>query len=333
MIDGATNATSSVAMAFPLWNVAVNETTNRVYALSPAPVVAVIDGATNAVHVLPVGPSPGSIAINEVTNRIYVTHWPANSVSVINGDTEAIAVVATQSGPYGPAVNPATNRVYVPNQTSDSVTIIDGASNTTSLIFTGAGPGPLAVNPGTNRIYVASHPANTIAVVDGAAADRPLSGVVVEFYHAGLDHYFITADPDEAAAIDGGGAGSGWARTGNSFKSGGAAAVCRFYGSPYAPGPNSHFYTVSVAECEEVKRIAAASGGGARWNFESFDFLSGPPLNQGCAAGTVPVYRAYNDGFRQGRDSNHRITSNPPAIQQVVARGWIAEGIVMCAPA
>ena len=113
---------TAVAMAFPLWNVAVNETTNRVYALSPAPVVAVIDGATNAVHVLPVGPSPGSIAINEVTNRIYVTHWPANSVSVINGDTEAIAVVATQSGPYGPAVNPVTNRIYVPNQNSDSVT-------------------------------------------------------------------------------------------------------------------------------------------------------------------------------------------------------------------
>ena len=97
-------------------------------------------------------------------------------------------------------MNPATNRVYVPNQTSDSFTIIDGASNTTSLIFTGAGPGPLAVNPGTNRIYVASHPANTIAVVDGAAADRPLSGVVVEFYHAGLDHYFITADPEPPAA-------------------------------------------------------------------------------------------------------------------------------------
>ncbi|MBK7470249.1 MAG: hypothetical protein IPI73_06020 [Betaproteobacteria bacterium] len=81
-----------------------------------------------------------------------------------------------------------------------------------------------------------------------------------------------------------------------------------------------------------MKRISAAWGGGARWNFESYDFLSGAPLNLGCAAGTVPVYRAYNDGFRQGRDSNHRITSNPAAIQQVVARGWIAEGIVMCAP-
>jgi hypothetical protein len=43
------------------------------------------------------------------------------------------------------------------------------------------------------------------------------------------------------------------------------------------------------------------------------------------------VYRAYNNGFAHGVDSNHRITSNPAAIQEVVARGWIKEGVVMCA--
>jgi len=46
----------------------------------------------------------------------------------------------------------------------------------------------------------------------------------------------------------------------------------------------------------------------------------------------VPVYRAYNDGQARGIDSNHRITTSVQAIDDVVARGWKAEGIVMCAP-
>jgi len=55
-------------------------------------------------------------------------------------------------------------------------------------------------------------------------------------------------------------------------------------------------------------------------------------VNGTCAAGTVPVLRAYNNGFARGIDSNHRITTNRTAIDQVVGRGWIDEGLVMCAP-
>ena len=37
---------------------------------------------------------------------------------------------------------------------------------------------------------------------------------VVEFYNPNLDHYFITANAVETAAIDNGGAGPDWSRTG-----------------------------------------------------------------------------------------------------------------------
>ncbi|MBV5332369.1 hypothetical protein JZU54_02095, partial [bacterium] len=71
-----------------------------------------------------------------------------------------------------------------------------------------------------------------------------------------------------------------------------------------------------------------------RWNFESFDFNSTPPVSGVCPSGSgmTPVYRAYNNGYARGVDSNHRITSNLAGIQQVVAQGWSNEGIVMCAP-
>lgn len=155
---------------------------------------------------------------------------------------------------------------------------------------------------------------------------------VVEFYNTTLDNYFITADANEAAAIDTGAAGPGWSRTGDTFGAGGNAAVCRFYGS-LTPGPNSHFYTVLAAECENLKQIqATTSATQKRWNFESLDFFSTVPAGGGCFDGTTPVYRAYNNGFARGIDSNHRISRNRDAILQVVARGWIDEGVVMCAP-
>jgi hypothetical protein len=159
---------------------------------------------------------------------------------------------------------------------------------------------------------------------------------VIEFYNTNLDNYFITADAGEAAQIDGGSAGPGWSRTGNTFESGGNTSVCRFYGSQ-SPGPNSHFYTVDSAECQGLADQQIPAGDPRKltvksWNFESFDFVSTPPTNGSCPGGTLPVYRAYNNGFSRGVDSNHRITSNLTSIQQQVACGWSNEGVVMCAP-
>ena len=45
----------------------------------------------------------------------------------------------------------------------------------------------------------------------------------------------------------------------------------------------------------------------------------------------MPVYRAYNDGFARGIDTNHRITVNQQSYQAQIAKGWIGEGVVMCA--
>lgn len=156
--------------------------------------------------------------------------------------------------------------------------------------------------------------------------------LVTEFYNTMLDNYFITANANEAAAIDNGSAGPGWRRTGNTFKSGGGTSVCRFYGS-LSPGPNSHFYTADAAECASLKQIQATTPAtDKRWNFESLDFQTTASANQVCPPGTAFVYRAYNNGFARGVDSNHRITSSQTAIQEVVAKGWKDEGVVMCAP-
>lgn len=156
---------------------------------------------------------------------------------------------------------------------------------------------------------------------------------VVEFYSTPLDNYFISASLAEQAAVTSGAAGPGWRMTGQSFAAGGSTPVCRFYGC-IAPGPNSHFYTIDAAECQSLKDLQAMTPASQkRWNYEGVDFLGTPASNRQCGAGNAPVYRAYNNGFARGIDSNHRITTSRAAIAEVVARGWIDEGVVMCAPA
>jgi hypothetical protein len=160
---------------------------------------------------------------------------------------------------------------------------------------------------------------------------------VVEFFNPDLDNYFITADPVEQAFVDTGSVGR-WQRTGNEFATGGPNQVCRFGGNGNIDpgtgtfyGPNSHFYTADANECAGLKAIYTPTA--KSWKFESNDFLTTSAVNGTCRVALVPVYRAYNNGFARGIDSNHRITSNFAAYQQTVAAGSIGEGIVMCAPA
>lgn len=204
-------------------------------------------------------------------------------------------------------------------------------TNTDSTSF----PVQLLLRP-NGRIVALASASNVLNIVQ-YQGDTVCGGeagtTVVEFYNTNLDHYFITADPNEAAGIDRGSAGPGWSRTGHTFKSGGSMSVCRFYGS-LVPGPNSHFYTLAGPECNGLMQLQASTPSSQkRWNFEKLDFVSTPASDNGiCPTGTVPVYRAYNNGFTRGIDSNHRISSNLAAIQEVLSRGWIYEGVVMCAP-
>ncbi len=187
-----------------------------------------------------------------------------------------------------------------------------------------------ALAAGGGRVYAGTDAAR--GSPSGVYVFVPLDSVV-EFYNTDLDNYFITANPDEQTAIGNGSAGPGWTTTDDYFNAGGPSQVCRFYGS-LTPGPNSHFYTIDPAECQLLKDLQAATPiSEKRWNFESNDFASSAPVAGQCAAGLVPVYRAYNNGFTRGVDSNHRITANHAAYLAQVARGWTGEGVVMCAPA
>lgn len=151
--------------------------------------------------------------------------------------------------------------------------------------------------------------------------------VVVEFYSPELKHYFMTASAAQQSLVDSGTAGR-WLRTEGRFNTGGPNPVCRFYGTEY--GPNSHFYSAVASDCELL--ISLYNPQAKSWKFEAYDFNTTAPVQGQCPYGLIPIYRAYNRGFEQGIDSNHRFTADRAAYQWTQAQGWLGEGAVMCAP-
>jgi hypothetical protein len=163
-----------------------------------------------------------------------------------------------------------------------------------------------------------------------AAFSPPATAEVVravEYYHQAFEHYFVTANPAEIAALDSG-AFSGWWRTGQRYQVDTAAAdglvpVCRFFTSAYA-GKGSHFFTASASECAHVKTLPD-------WTYEGVAFYSRLPDASGnCIAGTAPVNRLFNGG--QGGAPNHAYTADPAKRTTLIAAKWVPEGVAYCVP-
>jgi hypothetical protein len=150
----------------------------------------------------------------------------------------------------------------------------------------------------------------------------PPTTTVVEYFHAGMGHYFITGFPGEITFLDAGTAG--WARTGRSFlaysaTNGPQAPVCRFFTAAFAP-KSSHFYTPSSEECNGLRSSSQA------WQYEadSFYVRLADSVSGSCPTGTQPVYRLYNDG--QTGAPNHRYTTDHALRTQLMGQRWTPEG-------
>lgn len=165
-----------------------------------------------------------------------------------------------------------------------------------------------------------------LSLAAGAFFIPPPPPEVTEFVNDLTGHYVLVRDPAERAAVEAGAAGPGWRRTGYSFQVRDPGTevvdgnVCRFY----APGANSHFHTGFAAECSYLRDNATG------WIFEKFDF-SAPLAYGNCEFMMTPVHRLYNNRHTVG-DPNHRYAADAEVRAEMLARGWIDEGIAFCTP-
>ncbi len=176
-------------------------------------------------------------------------------------------------------------------------------------------------------------------VATGSGTNGGSSGVVtlVEYHHASFDHYFITPVAAEIALLDARAPPfEEWSRTGFSFNAyvpstapAGAVASCRFFNSHFAP-KSSHFYAPHGFGCEATLALFPD------WTLEDDKLFSTmlPSGTGACPAGTIPVYRLYNNGA--GGAPNHRFTTSLTVRQIMLNQGHTPEGngigVSMCVP-
>ena len=162
--------------------------------------------------------------------------------------------------------------------------------------------------------------------------------LVVEFYNAGLDDYFITALASEIQILDNG-VLPGWQRTGLTFLAYSdpsvapvaVSPVCRFYVLPQAG--DSHFYSAVPDECTQTATKFPV------WVEESpaLFYIQVPnQITGACPANTRPIFRFLNNA----NGLHHRFTAEVDVRDSInMDGGWTQEGYgnppdqtVMCTP-
>lgn len=267
--------------------------------------------ATIATGVPPAGAVAGVLAPATATALTGTTHTVA--VSLTAGGAPVANIPVAFAVANGPNAGAGATVIAGSDGRATFGYASDGSSGTDAIVATAA----------VNGVQVAATGSMTWATTGSAE--------VVEYYHAGLDHYFITWLPAEIAILDAGETITGWTRTGYGFRAyataqAGTSPVCRVYIPPELG--NSHFFGRGTAEC------TATVEQNPSFQVEDLQFMQMfLPAAGVCPAGTTQVHRV----FSNRQDANHRYMTDKAVRAQMVAKGWLAEGdgpemVVMCAP-
>jgi 6-phosphogluconolactonase (cycloisomerase 2 family) len=314
--------------------------------------------SVTAIGSIQTGSSPQGVAVSRDGRHVYTANQADGNVSGFRIDDASGALTPIEGSPFaggGSVTSLATFGALASDATwkmgeplARPIGVFGGRLPYTWAITGGALPpglsfvadiGVVAGTPTTLGTY-----SFTARVTDAFAgtATRTFSftvksdvsvptAVVVEYYNASLDHYFITWHTDEIAALDAGTTIKGWKRTSRTFGTypsaqPGSSPICRYYIPP--DQGDSHFFGRGTAECNAT--------GAQHPSFEledpTFMYMILPSEGT-CPAGTIPVYRV----FSNRADANHRYMTDRALRDAMVAMHWIAEGdgpdrVVMCAP-
>lgn len=345
-------ASGSLVKSIPVGNLpfglAINaQGTKVVVTNTNSGTVNVIDVQTaTSLGTINVGAQPYGVAISPDGKTAYVASFGTDRLAVVDLDTMSVlTTIPVGIGPFGVALTPSGAWAYVSDNVNQ-VSVVDlSLPATVASITVGLHPQGLAVTPDGRWLYVANQNAGAVSVIDLATrvvttslsvGEGPVSlgafiastpfveTSAIEYLHQPFGHYFMTAAPNEITLLDQG-YFSGWTRTGQQWKvwsaGGGLNDVCRFFTVAFAP-KSSHFYTAYPQECSLVKI-------NPDWQYEQIAFLVALPVAGTCHVG-VPLFRLYNNG--QSGAPNHRYTVSTAIRDQMVAQGFVYEGIAGCVP-
>ncbi|HQR10216.1 MAG TPA: choice-of-anchor D domain-containing protein [Casimicrobiaceae bacterium] len=276
--------------------------------------------------------SPGQLSMNTSLafgDQTINTTSAAGSINVTNigGSTVSVSSVSSSNPAEFAVASSSCGNVVAGGSCSIVVTFTPGVTGARSASITVVSSGT-----GSPQAISASGTGTSVTV-------PPTTVTVVEYYHAPFDHYFITSKADEISILDTRVPPfQDWVRTGFTFTGyvnatapAGSVAICRFFNDSPAFAPkSSHFYAPHGQGCEDT--IASFPD----WKLENDKLFNTmvPDAVGNCPAGTVPVYRMYNNGM--GGAPNHRFVTSLAERQKMLNKGYVAEGkgigVGMCVP-
>jgi hypothetical protein len=180
------------------------------------------------------------------------------------------------------------------------------------------------------------------AHLGGFAIDTRL--VMSESRHVSLDYFFMTSSFQEKHFLKA--LVPEFQPTGRSFAvyptglQASSKPLTRFYFSQIAKSGSrgSHFYTLV-----DIERSALIGANPSNANTprqpqnDGTDSFAFAPAVEGvggsCAAGQIPVYRAFRGNARFPDDPNHRFTIDATLYNSLVSQGWDGEGVKLCTTA
>jgi YVTN family beta-propeller protein len=151
-----------------------------------------------------------AIAINEVTNRIYAIEWEGGLLVFDGVTNTLSQYISTGGTTVDLGLDEVNNRVWVAHTSTSGIKIIDTTTNKVTDLALGAPIGGVLLNPNTNRAYAAStHPLSQsmIKVIDtstiGVEADIPVTNHIEDGAMNLQTNRLYVINGDEVAVIEG----------------------------------------------------------------------------------------------------------------------------------
>jgi len=89
--------------------------------------IQIIDGATDAITTIAAGLFENEFAVDELRNKIYIANQTGNQLVIVDGQTNAVTTVpGGGTYLWRIAVNPLTNEIYSANIIGQNATIFAG---------------------------------------------------------------------------------------------------------------------------------------------------------------------------------------------------------------
>jgi YVTN family beta-propeller protein len=296
--------------------------------------LAVIDLATDAVSA-----SGGGIDLSRDTSkgtwqlptrsaiygRAYFPNYLAGTIDVVGaGNTYVSKKIAAAGKPMLTVVNEDDGEIYVADAASDTVAVIDARlERVAASIKLGKGFA-YSLARFADRLAIFGYDSGAATLYVATAAHiQPSTTIATDYHHAGFDHYFHTANGDEANVLNDGAFGEDWKQTQQYWRvwktaGVGRVPVCRFFSTTFGV-KSSHFYTPYDTEC------AALKAGNALSYEEIAYYVALPDASGKCSPAFRELYRLYNNGM--GDAPNHAYTPSRAVRDALAAKGWIPEGI------